>query len=588
METQESDSSLGAKTTLCRWAMLLVVLATLLGPASGNSPGKRDTPNFLFFLADDLGYGDLGTFGNNTMPTPHLDRLAGEGVKLTHNIAAETVCTPSRAAFLTGRYPIRSGMAAAHPMRVFTSTFSAGGLPVSEVTFAELARQVGYRTAFLGKWHLGWSLDRSDPDHPHPLNHGFQYFYGVPLTNAKDFGDHNERMYLLMNPNLKSTLLTTFAVVAAVAGWLCYFNFIRKGHTVLIMFLAGLVCGVPYWLVNNMKLLNSFMYRNYEMVEQPIHLPSVTRKLVAESERFVRASHEAGQPFLLVVSWLHVQAAIATAPEFRGRSRYGPYGDAVMEMDWGVGRVVEVLDRLGLSRDTFVYFASDHGGNVNFTDWMGRQVGGYNWPFRGTKGQGSPEGAFRVPGIVRWPARIPAGQVIDEPVSLMDIAPTIADLLHVPLPSDRVMDGKSLVPLLTGETETSAHEFLFHYCQDEVHAVRYRPRTGNTVWKLSLREPRTFNPELFDNFCADVIHLDPPRLYDITSDPAESTPLNSSQYPGVTNTMLFALADHKQSIVAVPNQFTLAKIVWIPWKQDCCNFPACSCEDELFQGMFLD
>lgn len=108
---------------------------------------------------------------------------------------------------------------------------------------------------------MGWSLDRSDPDHPHPLNHGFQYFYGVPLTNAKDFGDHNERMYLLMNPNLKSTLLTTFAVVAAVAGWLCYFNFIRKGHTVLIMFLAGLVCGVPYWLVNNMKLLNSFMYR---------------------------------------------------------------------------------------------------------------------------------------------------------------------------------------------------------------------------------------------------------------------------------------------------------------------------------------
>lgn len=112
--------------------------------------------------------------------------------------------------------------------------------------------------------------------------------------------------------------------------------------------------------------------------------------------------------------------------------------------------------------------------------------------------------------------------------------------------------------------------------------------SGNTVWKLSLGEPRTFNPELFDSFCADVIHLDPPRLYDITSDPAESNPLNSSQYPGVTNTMLLALTDHKQSIVAVPNQFTLAKIVWIPWKQDYCNFPACSCEDELFQGMFID
>ncbi|PVD27835.1 hypothetical protein C0Q70_13010 [Pomacea canaliculata] len=568
--------------------LLIVLLLWLSSLKTVNADEKRDQPNILLFLADDLGYGDLGTFGNSSLPTPHLDRLAAQGVKLTHNIAADTVCTPSRAAFLTGRYPVRSGMAATHPLRVFVFTFAAGALPAKEITFGEIARQAGHKTAFLGKWHVGWSLDKSDPEHQHPLNQGFQYFYGVPTTNVMDFGDHNERLSLYTNPALPRQLLTTFLWVAGVSALLTRVGLIGKTSCVAIILFVGMLCSGLYWLLTNLKLLNSFMYRNYEMVEQPIHLPSVTRKLVTESENFLRARQTDGQPFLLVVSWLHVHDALATAPEFRGRSRYGPYGDAVMEMDWGVGRVVEMLDNLGLSRDTFVYFTSDHGACVNIKDWMGRQVGGYNGPFRGSKFQGSPEGAFRVPGIVRWPARIPAGQVIDEPVSLMDIVPTIADLLHVPLPGDRVIDGKSLVPLLTGETQTSAHEFLFHYCQDEVHAVRYRPRTGNKVWKLSFKEPNDYNTDKLGAACSDVLHLDPPRLYDITSDPAETSPLDSKSYPEVVKTMLSALADHKKSLVAVPNQFSFSRLLWIPWKQAYCKFPACSCQDKQFLGMFND
>nr|KAG5711999.1 hypothetical protein BaRGS_026440 [Batillaria attramentaria] len=141
-------------------------------------------------------------------------------------------------------------------------------------------------------------------------------------------------------------------------------------------------------------------------------------------------------------------------------------------MDWGVGQVLDTLDRLGLAHNTLVYFTSDHGGSLLEKDWMGRQMGGFNGPFKGAKSESASEGGIRAAGIVRWPVKIPAGHVVEEPVSLMDVLPTIASLLHVPLPSGVTLDGKNMMPLLTGRTSVSSHEFLFHYCGDRVHAVR--------------------------------------------------------------------------------------------------------------------
>ncbi|CDQ83320.1 unnamed protein product [Oncorhynchus mykiss] len=143
-------------------------------------------PNFVLMMVDDLGIGDLGCYGNTTLRTPNIDMLAQEGVRLTQHIAAAPLCTPSRAAFLTGRYPIRSGMAGLGRLGVYIISAASGGLPSEEVTFAKMAKQQGYETALIGKWHLGLHCERNDDFCHHPSAHGFDHFYGITLTNLRD------------------------------------------------------------------------------------------------------------------------------------------------------------------------------------------------------------------------------------------------------------------------------------------------------------------------------------------------------------------------------------------------------------------
>ncbi|KAL8576161.1 hypothetical protein ACOMHN_027819 [Nucella lapillus] len=539
-------------------------------------------PNVVLIVADDLGYGDLGCFGNTTIRTPHLDKLATQGVKLTHSVAAASMCTPSRAAFLTGRYPIRSGMTSPNMVRSFIFTASASGLPASEVTIGEMAQEVGYRTAFLGKWHQGWSVDRSDPDHHHPLNQGFDYFYGIPLTNLPDFGEPPVYVLSTTFPELTSRLWNMFQL--AIIFYV--FDCIPRKLGILPIILIGLVAFTVSDVFHSVKLLNSFMYRNYEMVEQPVHLPSVTRKLVKESGEFLQARHADHAPFLLIVYWLHVHTALETAPEFRGQSMHGPYGDAVEEMDWGVGQLMEMLERLEMEGNTLVYFTSDHGGSPNAKDFDGTSiVGGSNRPFSGGKGDGSTEGSFRVPALVRWPGQFPAGSVVTEPVSMMDVLPTLAELFHTDVTAGHVMDGKSLVSLLKRQVTVSPHEFLFHYCGVDVHAVTYRPRSGHKIWKLMFRE---VSPEAKGHKCLNAYHLDPPKLYELTSDPTASVPLSGEDHPQVVSAIVKAVRQHQDSVQEVPSQFTWWRLMWQPWNQPCSNFPDCFCEDEKFEGMFTE
>ncbi|KAL8576166.1 hypothetical protein ACOMHN_027821 [Nucella lapillus] len=552
-----------------------------------NSGASSARPNVVLIVADDLGYGDLGCFGNTTIRTPHLDKLATQGVKLTHSVAAASMCTPSRAAFLTGRYSIRSGMIASHPVRAYPFTAIAGGLPANETNIGDMAKKAGYHTAFLGKWHQGWSVDRSDPDHHHPLNQGFDYFYGIPLTNLPDFSDMYKGVFVSQFPDLTFQLILAFTLVLISTVCLVRVNYLPLWLGLLFILVAGLFCGYIHLGMYHAKLLNSFMFRNYDLVEQPIHLPSVTPKLVMESEEFLQARHEDHAPFLLIVSWLHVHTALETAPEFRGQSMHGPYGDAVEEMDWGVGQLMEMLERLGMEDSTLVYFTSDHGGATKSKDLMGRVTGGFNGPFSGGKGDGSTEGSFRVPALVRWPGQFPAGSVVTEPVSMMDVLPTLAELFHTDVTGGHVMDGKSLLSLLEGEVTVSPHEFLFHYCQDSVHAVTHRSRSGSKIWKLMFREPDPENRIMLLK-CEKALHLDPPKLYELTSDPTASVPLSGEDHPQVVSAIVKAVRQHQDSVQEVPSQFTWWRMMWQPWNQPCCNFPACACEDEKFKGMFAD
>ncbi|XP_069881835.1 uncharacterized protein [Dipodomys merriami] len=406
----------------------LLLLFLPPGPCTGIATSR---PNFLLLLADDLGLGDLGSFGNRSLRTPHLDGLARDGVRLTQHLAAASVCSPSRAAFLTGRYPVCLGMVTTNGARVLQWAAVSGGLPTSEITFAKILQEQGYATGLIG------------------------------------------------------------------------------------VFIVHADC---------------FLMRDHQVVQQPLRFEASAGLFLREAEAFIHR-HQA-RPFLLLVSFLHVHVPLVTSPAFRGRSAHGAYGDNVEELDWMVGQLLAALEGAGLGRRTLVYFTSDHGASLEARAG-GTRLGGSNGVHRGGKGMGGWEGGIRVPGLARWTGMLPAGRLVPEPTSLMDLFPTVVRLAGGWVPADREVDGRDLMPALLGMAQAAGHDFLLHYCEARLHAVRWFDRPSRTVWKLHFATPR-FDPPgsgacLGFPACACsgwrmTRHLRP-LLFDLTADPGETRPL---------------------------------------------------------------
>lgn len=331
-----------------------------------------------------------------------------------------------------------------------------------------------------------------------------------------------------------------------------------------------------------MTLMSSFVHRNYDLVEQPIRLAGLSQRLVNEGLEFIQNATSKNQPFLLVMSWIHMHVYIRTAKEFEGKSKFGRYGDALEELDWSVGRILDSVKNNGLEDNTLVYFTSDNGGHLEIgTD------GGYNGHLKGGKTHGAPDGGIRLPGIVKWPGVLPPNTVTDEPTHHMDMYQTISAAVGVNVPEDRQIDGRDILPLLKRETNVSPHEFMFHYCGNKLQAARYRPRQGPTTWKLVTHTPAYIpgrNVCRFVCSCNSAVPLSTPELYDMTSDPGETTPIdsNSQQYKDITTIILEGIKNHIKSIVPLESQFTWLKLGPMLRWQPCCNgtFPFnCHCVD---------
>jgi arylsulfatase A len=447
-----------------------------------------ERPNIVFILAADLGYGDVGVYNpKSKIPTPNLDRLAAGGMRFTDAHAPSSVCTPTRYALLTGRYAWRS--------RLKSGVLPPWGAPLIESgrpSVGSLLQAEGYRTACIGKWHLGWTWPTKDGRPPSsasnrlsnvdftrpiadgPITRGFDYYFGVDLPNFPPY------CYLENDRTVGVPSVTNTPV----------FN--RPGPM------------QPWWDWGNI-------------------LPDITRSAVRYVEDAARA--EPRRPFFLYFALTSPHFPVVPAAEFRGRSGAGDYGDFVVQTDWTVGRVLEALDRTGLAENTLVIFTSDNGpevveikpgaydrarneGHFSFGDW------------RGTK-RDVWEGGHRVPFIVRWPGRVPAGAVRSETVSHVDFLATVADVLGVAVPEGAGEDSASVLPLWRGEKpERPAHEAYVHHSGSGKLAIRQgdwvlidaasgddNGRSGEPAW---LKEARGYTANTY-----------PGELYDLASDPGQ-------------------------------------------------------------------
>mgnify|MGYP000043754434 CR=1 FL=1 len=369
---------------------------------------EQSPPNFIIIFADDLGYGDLGVYGHPTIKTPHLDRMAQEGQKWTNFYVGASVCTPSRAALLTGRLPIRSGMSSAKSRVLFPN--SKNGLPASEITLAEQLKTVGYATACVGKWHLGHREQYL------PTNNGFDYYFGIPYSNDMDHvGKTNYRKEAEKKPET--------------------------------------IKAEDY----NVPLL-----RNTEIIERPADQNTITRRYAEETISFIKKNKN--QPFFVYLAHNLPHIPLFASKEFLGKSKRGLYGDVLEEIDDGVGKIIATLKEEGLADNTIVVFTSDNGPWLPF-----KTHGGSAGLLRAGKGS-TWEGGMREPGIFWGPGLIKPGLVSDLG-STMDLFTTFSTMAGVPVPDDRVVDGVDLsATLRTGAP--SPRKSIFYYRENELYAVR--------------------------------------------------------------------------------------------------------------------
>ncbi|XP_068122426.1 arylsulfatase H-like [Hyperolius riggenbachi] len=554
-------------------------------------PANAYKPNILLLMADDLGIGDVGCYGNNTIRSPNIDRLAKEGVKLTQHIAAASLCSPSRSAFLTGRYPIRTGMTGHSGYSVLMWNAASGGLPKDETTFAKVLKQQGYSTGVIGKWHLGVNCESRNDFCHHPLNHGFDYFFGLPFTLINEcepsrpkevFIDFMEALWFRAQIFIIAVL--TLVVIRLqqliVLPWKIIFILASFGTLYFLYWYVALTFQ-PYW--------NCILMRNFEIVEQPMDMDKKARQVVDEAKAFIRRNKNG--PFLLFVSFLHVHTPLYTTKRFRGQSKHDLYGDNIEELDWMVGEILDTIDKENLVNNTLTYFTSDHGAYLEGMEGS-RHLRGSNGIYRGGKGMGGLEGGIRVPGIIRWPGVVPANTSVDSSTSLMDIFPTVIKLGGGTLPQDRIIDGKDLMPLLHGIVLKSEHDFLFHYCNEHLHAVRWQETSRNTTWKAHYISPRYYPEEAGHcrgtKLCScsggKAIYHVPPLLFNLSNDPRENNPLPSDSvlYREVILIIQQAVAHHQSTLHPAPQQLYGLNNVWNPILQPCCGmFPLCWCNKEV-------
>ncbi len=420
-------------------------VATATGSPQTKAPrATMAKPNFVVIFADDLGYGDISCYSPGGVKSPRLDALAEEGFRSTDFFIPANVCSPSRAALLTGRYPMRCGLPVARNENL--PKYKSYGFAPEELTIPELLKPAGYRSLMVGKWHLGMEIDGS-----HPLDAGFDEHLGIPSNYEPKRG-----------PNYNT------------------------------------------------------LYRGKQVEQKNVRCQELTRRYTDEVVEFI--GRQKNNPFFVYVSHHIAHSPLLPSKDFVGTSMKGKYGDFIKELDHSTGRIMKAIGDAGLDQNTLVVFTSDNG--PTRAGSTGGLAGGKYCTM---------EGGHRVPGIFRWPDKIPAGQVSSATLSSMDLLPLFCSLAGVELPTDRKIDGKNIFPILQGKETETPHKMLYYYNGTNLQAVR----EGN--WKLHL--PRTPQDQPFwskepRHKWKGFVKLDEFQLFDLNNDLGENRNV-ADQYPDI-------------------------------------------------------
>ncbi len=400
------------KTILMKHKNLLSFLAlTVFIFASGTLQAGK--PNFILIFADDQGYGDLSCFGSKTIDTPNIDRIAKEGRKFTSFMVASPVCTPSRAALLTGCYPKRVGM---HQHVLFPS--STKGLNPKEHTIADHLKGQGYATACFGKWHLGHHKQVL------PTSNGFDTYFGIPYSNDMNHPDNKGK---------------------PKGGW--------AGMDIL--------WDDPESTLTKWK---TPLFEDEKIVELPVDQRTITRRYTQKSIDFIKANKD--KPFFVYVPHSMPHIPLYVPDEIRDPDPKNAYINTIEHIDAEVGRLLKTLDELKLAANTYVIYTTDNGPWLQFL-----HHGGSAGPLREGKGT-TFEGGQRVPCVMRGPG-IPAGSVCDELTGTIDLLPTIAALTGKPLPPKNKIDGVDASGLWKGTAKKSPRkEFLHYTSRGDIEGIR--------------------------------------------------------------------------------------------------------------------
>lgn len=404
-----------------------------------------DLPNIVFILSDDVGYGDVGCYGANQVKTPHIDRLAREGTRFTDAHSTGSVCTPTRFAFISGRYAWRQAGTGIAPGNA-TLLISP-----ETPTVASVLKQAGYQTGIVGKWHLG--LGTTTPDFntdlkPGPIELGFGYSFIIPAT-----GDRvpcvfveNHRVVGL-DPADPITVSYGKPIGSEPTGLTHPEKLIIKADRNHSQAIVNGVSRIGYMTGGKAAL-----WKDEDIAD------TLARKSVAFLER-----QKSGQPFFLYLATHDIHEPMVPHPRFRGTSGCGWRGDVIHQLDWTVGEVLKTLDRLGFAQNTLVIFTSDNGGAIKNTYDDGTNhlhaLQPPNGILRGNKGQ-LYEGGHRVPFIARWPGKIPAGVESDALMGHVDMMRTFAALTAQKIPAGAAPDSVDVSAALLGRKGAKGRDSL--------------------------------------------------------------------------------------------------------------------------------